>query len=497
MIVSWKMIGLFMNMLLLITPSFSIGHEVERIDIKASYFNGFQNKKKGQTRIIRKGKDYFFCASLDEEKCDTPIVKEAVDYLVQAVALPPLEKLDVIRLGLNEEGFKARVNKSLDSNREGLEGGLFIERCEPKLCSGQLYEESFLKNYVDIKKAQRWFEYYFNSYWTDDYPSFQIKLVFDNGETWILESSDQHDLMLPWTVTRSGKTFKTYAPEIPRALHLVLPNIKLKKWPNKEEAEALKPQVYNYHRLEMDPYEFWLKELLVNPVRKDMHVHLLRQTLGTKMDFLESHFDILDLNLDAPFAWRGTWVKNETRLPLQWKFRIYKFVRFPQEKKDLNELYAMATKAEKVMRQIEGTSWFNIWWSQFRNQIVRMQINGQIWNTGESNIQNIFKVLESNKFKLLVQQWTPDQKNIESLTIVHSMTPESKIDRYSEWLVLPSGEMVLWKTNVDHIYKWNLADYGKLSDTKGYEETYHSVKINYIIRIDSKGEMIIQKPDLP
>ena len=481
--------------LLLSTPSMAFAQEVKRIEIKASYNNGFGYDKTVQTRIVRKNTDYVFCTSINKNSCAIPIIKEAVDHLVQAVALPPLEKLDVTRLGLTENKLKDNADKAFETKREGLKGRWLIERCEPELCSGPVYRETFLRNYTDLKQAQRWFQYYFNSFWTDDYPFFRIKLIFENGGTETIESGDQHQLMLPWQVTRNGKVFKTYAPEIPRALQLVLPDIKLKKWPDKKEAEELEPQVYNYHRIEMDPYEFWLEELLVFPVRKDMHVHKLRTIFGEKMKFIESRFDIYDLNLDAAFSWNGIWIRKETRLPLQLKFRIDKYIDFPKEKKNLIELYPIVERSDKSMQVIANTPWLNAWWEREKGGIVRFQINANIWNTKVSDVQNILKNFESNGFKLFVQQWTPKHHNLASMTVVHSLKYGRYVDQFSEFLVLPNGDMILWRTNMDNVYKWNRAQYGDLSKNKRYQESYHSAKINYLVRINSNGKMTIQKPD--
>jgi len=489
---SRKMVGFILGVIILTAPIRAAAQEVvEQIEIKASYNNGFGYAKTAQTRIVRKDSDYVFCTSKKRDSCNIPIIKEAVDNLVQAVALPPLEKLDVIRLGLNETELKSRAEKAFNSKPKGLKGRWGFNRCGPTLCSGPVYRKAFLKNYTDLKQAQRWFEYYFNSFWTDDYPFFKITLVFQNGETWSIESGDQHQLMLPWQITRNGKVFETFAPEIPRALQLVLPSIDLKKWSDKKEAKALEPQVYNYYRIEMDPYEIWLEYLMIFPVKKDIHLHTLREILGEKMEFIESQFDVYTLHQGDDF-WYGTWLKKEARLPFNLDFELNK------PGVDPIELYYMALKADKGMRQIERLTWFSAWWNRSKDSVVSIHINEKIIRTTrvvQSNVQYILKALESNGFKTVAGQWKSDHHELISMTVTHSIGEYAQRDKFSEWLILPNGEMILWETNMDKVYEWTRLEYGEISDSKRYKASYHSRKINYLVRINSSGKMTIQRPD--
>ena len=54
--------------------------------------------------------------------------------------------------------------------------------------------------------------------WTDDYPNVSATVILPDGETVTLSSRAQQAFMIPWTVTRSGRQYSTYEPNIGRAL---------------------------------------------------------------------------------------------------------------------------------------------------------------------------------------------------------------------------------------------------------------------------------------
>ena len=64
---------------------------------------------------------------------------------------------------------------------------------------------------------------YRSGFHTDDYPSVNVRLTFEDGSAVTVSSNSQQPFMLPWTVELGGATHVTYNANISRAIAAILP----------------------------------------------------------------------------------------------------------------------------------------------------------------------------------------------------------------------------------------------------------------------------------
>ena len=78
----------------------------------------------------------------------------------------------------------------------------------------------FKSLFYEDKNQRKWLgdEYSARTFHTDDYPTEQITVTFENGSTVRASSHSQKILMLPFDVARNGKSYATFDDRIPRAV---------------------------------------------------------------------------------------------------------------------------------------------------------------------------------------------------------------------------------------------------------------------------------------
>src|SRR5205807_354953 len=64
---------------------------------------------------------------------------------------------------------------------------------------------------------------YTSGFHTDDYPSVQVQLTFEDGSLATMASDSQQPFMLPWKIEVDGVTHTTYNANVSRALAALLP----------------------------------------------------------------------------------------------------------------------------------------------------------------------------------------------------------------------------------------------------------------------------------
>jgi len=100
-----------------------------------------------------------------------------------------------------DEYFQGRSGSILPSQKD-----LFVSRFRSASAIGQAVDE------------------YFQSYWTDDFPTAHVE-VYDHtsGRAIVLESSAQHAFMIPWIITEIGRNRLSFNANIGRTLGALLP----------------------------------------------------------------------------------------------------------------------------------------------------------------------------------------------------------------------------------------------------------------------------------
>jgi hypothetical protein len=144
----------------------------------------------------------------DQAACrwgDHPIDRSAVDKFVAALSADPIKSVDLPNLQITPEWalevVRERTSVTYRPYRDAAE----------KFCRDWSKVEALIRKY-----------YRSGNLWTDDYPSIS-GIVEQNGRSILFRSDSQHQLMIPWQVSRGGETYPTYNAQIGRALATILP----------------------------------------------------------------------------------------------------------------------------------------------------------------------------------------------------------------------------------------------------------------------------------
>ena len=142
------------------------------------------------------------------------VKSENVKQLLAALKTQPVKQLDVNQVGITQTWLNANAETA------------FREYCSVFRIDkpSEKQKELFLATFKDLNASQKAVQDYYRQRWTDDYPKFNLKIVTREEGIIELHSDDQHTFMIPWQITRDGKTEITYNIEISRILCNILPD---------------------------------------------------------------------------------------------------------------------------------------------------------------------------------------------------------------------------------------------------------------------------------
>lgn len=481
---------------IIFTSSTASAQEVERIKISVMGDHWYKNSAPilPAVQIERKQDQFFLCFPVDSKDCTQPVDKKLVQRLVEAAAQPPLEHLDISRLGVMQKGLNARALQAYQTKKEGMESKWMGERCEPPLCSGPTYKQVFIKNYTNIAEVDYQLkDYYYQLMWSDMTLGFWVSLTFKNGDTWEFFSFNQREFLLPWTVQRSGKKFKTYAPEISRAVYGLLPETHFKSKPDNNRDRALYALQFNRKWLGSDPYQLWMNELLIFPVMRDLKIAKASQVLGEKMKIIQSQFKILKMSIDdsdskGQYNLSGLWEKKGI-LP-KVKIDISESINL----KNSDDVEKLVEQTNARVQRVLNVEWFKDWLEENKSNIDHWKIDITSPGGTYESIDMTAIYLKKYKYKTWVSRIKKQRNEMVSITVDHEAWPMKEIGKFTRWLVFPNGEMILWVTNMEQVHTWNRSKYG-FQFTKSKTYRGRDGIINHIAHFDNKGQMTVHYRD--
>jgi hypothetical protein len=137
---------------------------------------------------------------------------ELLRTLVTALKEPDIPELNLANLGLTQEWLVKNHEGPLSRSQGGPEVRAQNQQA--------LYRERFEDPTFISPLLSR---VYRSGFHTDDYPSVNVRLTFEDGSTATVSSNSQQPFMLPWKVELGGATHITYNANISRALAAILP----------------------------------------------------------------------------------------------------------------------------------------------------------------------------------------------------------------------------------------------------------------------------------
>lgn len=478
--VQWKIIGCILSVLLLSTSIPASAQEVEQIKISVLYGVWYEDKNpiSPVVQIERKQDGYFLCFPAKSKNCTRPVDKKLVQRLVTAASQPPLEHLDISRLGITQEELNARALQAYESRKEGLESEWTPRRCEPPECAGSAYKQVFIKNYTNLQEVENQLKsYYYHYMWDHASLGYTVTLTFKNGEKWYLNSFNQRHFLLPWTVSRSEKRIETYAPDIARAVHDLLPEPHFeRKW------------------LAGDLYTLWVDDLLIFPVMRDLAKIKATRALGEKTKIIESQFNILKMGISGRnkmglFNLGGLWEKKgmlpKVRIAIDYDINIIK----------TDNVTELVDHSNARIQRILDIKWFRNWLEENKSNIDHWRID--VFHEGEHyhSLEWPLLLLKVNKFDTWKSKIKKQREGIVSITIEHEPLPTKEYGKFSKLLLFPNGEMTLWHTNMEQLHTWSESKYGFQFSKDRSRLGRDDGIINQVVHFDVQGRMTVDHRD--
>jgi hypothetical protein len=200
-----RLTGVLNLALLLIAcgSAFGADYVVRQIEIK-SYWGGLGTPQK-TALVIRNDKGTY---RLGRKQVDVSSVKA----LIAAAREPVIGKPSLQNLGLTREWLEQRV------------AGIPNESPWRKLKEGTPQQKAlFTKSFTDPNFIAKILPTLFVCCHTDDYPSVEVTISYDDGAAIVLSSHSQSDYMLPWKVESNGTANETFNRNISNALVALMP----------------------------------------------------------------------------------------------------------------------------------------------------------------------------------------------------------------------------------------------------------------------------------
>lgn len=240
---------------------------------------------------------------------------------------------------------------------------------------------------------------YYDTEWTDDYPSAKVRVTYSDGTSTAVESRSQHAFMLPWKTSKTS----TWNPAIASALLKVLPDSSEHK--GRFTPQALVPDV--------------AREVL-KPIESQWENFEGRCKYKALIAKIEPHFDVLDVFHTGP-GFSGT--LHNTSMPRN----LVIDVRLPGENtrearmafdRFLKQIPTYIEVARPFVNANPAIK-FELWYSEGRSfNFEDDEVYGD-----EKAVELLRKQPQRNKGVLLRQQG---------------------VMRGREWIVLPGGKSVVW-----------------------------------------------------
>jgi hypothetical protein len=161
--------------------------------------------------VIAKESDQYFSTGDNTDKA--PVDRALIASLIAAVNVPFRDQPSLEAVGLSPDWLKANASSiaTITSNSVTINGEAPSAEEIANVLSSPAAAQSALNEL-------------FRSFHTDDYPSVQVQITFEDGTVYSLISHSQRPLMLPWGVQAGDKRGTAYNFEISNAIAALMAN---------------------------------------------------------------------------------------------------------------------------------------------------------------------------------------------------------------------------------------------------------------------------------
>ncbi|MHC4571226.1 MAG: hypothetical protein ACYS0C_04015 [Planctomycetota bacterium] len=400
---------------------------------------------KYQLTIIRK---------VDGDYLDgNPVDSKLVDKLLDAINEPVIRELDISKLGISQRWLDQNAESALQEYVHDY----------PYLQPTNKQRDLFVRSFRSLELVNEVLHTYYQGWWTDDYPKLGLKIILNDGNSIDVYSDDQHAFMIPWEVTKGGKTDKTYNVDISKGLcdllSLVLRDIDRERICGTALKRGIVEGVLYKIRTEWDKLEAEHKIGSQIKAIKD------RYALKTSAIQSMSSIDV------ETYGWNATLSSKE--LPSNVLIGLH----IPIDDGKLASLKPFLEKSDHYVNLALSVPWF----AQHIKKHPKTEVEIRFVkdrSMSEKAIDGFLTDMEENCEETLVNE-------IEVL-LKDSCFLEVREDErsWSRWIVLPDKRMVLWHFTGDKVLKWNSSQF-KTKDWSGILIACAVFSVNGEIEADS------------
>lgn len=391
-----------------------------------SHWGGLGSLAASEMTIVKQGSKF----RLGRRSID-PVL---LDRLIDALREPDISQINLANLGITKE-WLATNHRGPNSHYMG---GPEVEAQNQQA----LYEKRFEDPSFIYPLLSR---IYTSGFHTDDYPSVQVQLTFEDGSIATLSSHSQQPFMLPWKIEVGGAAHTTYNANVSRALATLLP----KKTVNR-------PRISGEGLLDL------LRTEVDRALEPELNLLDAENRVGPELAELKERYSVTGAEINAFHhpeygnEWDGN-LPHETNLHV-----TLQKTSFPPSVSDAVVLRYEQGKVEGVEKFLETAGKYEAlalsvpWLNQFirDNSKVPLRISYvHDLSFGDKAMRTFAADMKARGRDDLVQEVTAQKSNVVLLLIGNT---------YSEsyWLLFPDKHMMLWRyLGPSGLLKWKPMDF--------------------------------------
>jgi len=207
-----------------------------------------------------------------------------VESLLTALREPTIAVPEPLNLGINQAWLDANAIPAVEKYEGNFDGAASNQKA--------LYQTSF----TDESLIRRVVPNLFNFSRTDDYPSAQVEVTFEDGSTVSALSTSQYLFMLPWKVKRGSEEITTYNADVSRAVAALMPK-----------------KATNRSRIAGDTLDVNLAEAVMRHIEQDWKLLNVENRVGGTLTTLREKYTVesADINPYHGVAYGVAWKGNQ------------------------------------------------------------------------------------------------------------------------------------------------------------------------------------------
>jgi hypothetical protein len=413
--------------LLLVAPLSVLAQtkEAERIKI-VSNWGGLGESEHGELTIKRKSGGYF----RDGRKVEDGLIRD----LIAAVNEPVVLKPESSNLGITQQWLEANAEEGAKEYAEW-----YFSAAAPN--QRDLYFSS-LRDRAFVEKV---IQSLFSFVRSDDYPHVEVTIMGAGGAQVTVASASQYLFMLPWKVTKDGRTAETYNAHISRAVAGLLPE-----------------KFANRGRIAGEGLRRDLAEAVMRWIEDDWNLLETENKAGEYLAPLRSRFTVetAEINGNHNVEYGKEWVNgNPAETNLHATLRRNDFPNnffigavLPYKNNRVENVDLFLNGIERYRNLTLSVPWLSEYIASHPRVDVELRFVGDR-SFGEKAMRIFTDDMRQIGKEALADEVAAIQKDVSLLRVGR---------KYSQahWLVLPDGRMILWRfIGYDALLKWKAAEF--------------------------------------